>query len=417
MLSWLAPIIVFGLVVLVHELGHFIAAKSLGVYAPRFSIGFGRAIWRRRRGETEYIIGWLPLGGYVRMASREDEATAFLEGGSETTRAATAIPEIPAMHPVPTVGASGAPAVAGEGAAVKPATPDWDPEAMIPFGPKPVPEHRWFESKPIWARLIILMAGVTMNALLALVVSVGIFAGYGRPYRPAVVDSVVAGRPAAAAGMLAGDSIVSVGGEPVRRWTEVTERIVQSPGKPLSIEVVRGGQRLTLQITPELVPDTNLITGQPEMVAKIGAATGTRVERDRLTIGESLSAGWNATVSMGADVIRVVKGLVTGQVSMRQLGGPIQIARTSVEAARSGPEALLLLIAFLSINVAILNLLPIPILDGGQILLNVAESIKGSAFSARTREYILRAGLVAIALLFALVMFNDIKGLLGLFSR
>jgi regulator of sigma E protease len=119
---------------------------------------------------------------------------------------------------------------------------------------------------------------------------------------------------------------------------------------------------------------------------------------------------------MGAGVIEVVKGLLTGQVSVSQLGGPIQIARSSVEAARSGLETLFSLIAFLSINVAILNLLPIPILDGGQILLNVAETIKGSAFSARTREYILRAGLVAIALLFALVMFNDLKGLLKLFG-
>ena len=417
MLSWLAPIVVFGLVVLVHELGHFVAAKSLGVYAPRFSIGFGKAIWRRRRGETEYIIGWLPLGGYVRMASREDEATAFLEGGSEMTRAATAIPEVPAIHPVPAVGASGAPAVAGEGTAVTPQAPDWDPNAMIPFGPKPVPEHRWFESKPLWARLIIMLAGVTMNAILALVMSIGIFAGYGRPYRPAVVDSVVAGRPADLAGLRAGDSIVAVAGEPVRRWTEVTEHISRSPGRPLALEVMRGGQRVSLQVTPELVPDTNLVTGQPEQVARIGAASGTRVERERLTIVESVGAGWSATAAMAGSVVEVVAGLVTGKVSVSQLGGPIQIARTSVEAARTGLETLFYLIAFLSINVAILNLLPIPILDGGQILLNIAESIKGSAFSARTREYILRAGLVAIALLFALVMFNDIKGLLGLFGR
>jgi regulator of sigma E protease len=115
-------------------------------------------------------------------------------------------------------------------------------------------------------------------------------------------------------------------------------------------------------------------------------------------------------------VIRVVGGLISGQVSMSQLGGPITIGRVSVEAARSGLEPLWSLIAFLSINVAVLNLLPIPILDGGQILLNLAEAAKGSAFSARTREYIMRAGLVAIALLFALVMFNDVKGLIGIFQ-
>src|SRR6185503_15430054 len=144
MLTWLAPVLVFGLVVLVHEAGHFMAAKLLGVYAPRFSIGFGRPLWRRRRGETEYVIGWLPLGGYVRMASREDEATAFLEGGSEVSTAQR-MQEL--AHGVPT-----------ESAPVRDA--DWDPNAMMPFGPKPVPENRWFESKPIWARLIILLAGV-----------------------------------------------------------------------------------------------------------------------------------------------------------------------------------------------------------------------------------------------------------------
>ena len=119
--------------IFVHELGHFIAAKALGVYAPRFSIGFGPALFRRRRGETEYVLAVLPLGGYVRMASRHDAETAFLEGGAEeqTARAAS--------------------------------DPGYDPNAMIPFGPKPVPEDRWFESKPLWARIVIMIAGVVMN--------------------------------------------------------------------------------------------------------------------------------------------------------------------------------------------------------------------------------------------------------------
>src|ERR1041385_545910 len=141
MLAILAPILVFGLVIFIHELGHFIAAKAVGVYAPRFSIGFGPALFRTRRGETEYILAALPIGGYVRMASRLDEETAFLEGGNETTNAEKAEEK-----------------------------KDWDPEAMIPFGPKPVPESRWFESKPLPARLLIMIAGVTMNIVLAIVI-------------------------------------------------------------------------------------------------------------------------------------------------------------------------------------------------------------------------------------------------------
>jgi regulator of sigma E protease len=402
MLSWLAPILVFGLVVLVHELGHFMAAKWLGVYAPRFSIGFGPALWRRRFGETEYVIGALPLGGFVRMASREDEATAFLEGGSEESK-------------VPAVGASSSPTVTGEPHAVAAKTKDWDPDAMVPFGPKPVPENRWFESKPLWGRLIIMLAGVTMNAILALVVSTGLFVGYGRAYIPAVVDSVVPGRPAERAGLQRGDSIIAVDGTPVRRWDEVTRRISTSAGQELALDVVRGGRTVTVRVTPELRSDTTDI-GTLAEVGRIGAGATRTLARESMSIGESAVAGWHATWNMGTSVIRVVGGLISGEVSMSQLGGPITIGRVSVEAAKSGLEALWSLIAFLSINVAVLNLLPIPILDGGQILLNLAEGAKGSAFSARTREYIMRAGLVAIALLFALVMFNDVKGLIGLFQ-
>ena len=401
MLSWLAPILVFGLVVLVHELGHFMAAKWLGVYAPRFSIGFGPALWRRRFGETEYILAALPLGGYVRMASREDEATAFLEGGGEESK-------------VPAVGASSSPTITGEHHAVGAARKGWDPEAMVPFGPRPVPEDRWFESKPLWGRVVIMTAGVAMNAVLALVVSTGLYAGYGRAYVPAVVDSVVAGRPAERAGLQKGDSIVSVDGQAIRRWTEVTERVSEAAGRELAFGIVRDGRPMTIRVTPELSADTSDI-GTPVQVGRIGAASPRRVARESMGLGESAVAGWHSTWAMGTAVIRVVGGLVTGKVSVSQLGGPITIGRVSVEAARSGLEALFSLIAFLSINVAVLNLLPIPILDGGQILINLAEGVKGRAFSARTREYIMRAGLVLIALLFALVMFNDVKGLVGIF--
>ena len=166
MLSWLAPIIVFGLVVFVHELGHFIAAKLTGVYAPRFSIGFGPSLLKKRFGETEYVLAALPLGGYVRMASREDEATAFLEGGSENS-------------------------------AVTPGSPKdgFDPNAMIPFGPKPIPESRWFESKSLASRLFIMLAGVTMNALLAYVIYLGLLLHSGIPTPVTVAAVVSPGKP------------------------------------------------------------------------------------------------------------------------------------------------------------------------------------------------------------------------------
>jgi len=401
MLTWLAPIIVFGLVVFVHELGHFLAAKAVGVYAPRFSIGFGPALLRKRWGETEYVLAALPLGGYVRMASREDETMALLEGGGERPK------DDPA-----TVGGSGGAKVGDEHIAEGMRPDEWDPEALVPFGPKPVPEHRLFESKRLPARLLILIAGVTMNVLLTLVVSVGSIAWYGEPYALPVVDSVVAGFPAEQAGLQSGDSIVAVDGVPVQRWSEVVARVTPAAGDTLRLDVVRGGAPLSLRLAPLAALDTNPLTAEVDTIGRIGAAVDAeRVQRARVPFGEAAARGAEATWTMGTSVVVVVRRLFAGEVSVDNLGGPIAIAQTSVVAARSGLETLLFLLAYISVNVAVLNLLPIPILDGGQILINVAESVKGSPFSPRTREYVARAGLAVIALLFLVVMFNDIKRL------
>ena len=465
MLAILAPIFVFGLVIFVHELGHFLAAKALGVYTPRFSIGFGPALWRRRRGETEYVLAALPLGGYVRMASRHDEATAFLEGGSEESTARSR------------------------------EDPNFDPEAMIPFGPKPVPEHRWFESKPLWARLVILLAGVTMNFVLGLVVAIGLAMHFGKvviptravgavrpingkplladvhpgdtikavngvPVRtwsealrdiarsddsvaietnrarvlvplnapgspkaedvalaldyqlPPVLGDLVPGEVAIKAGFHPGDSVVAINGLPVHTWSEMVAQVANSAGQPLTFDVFRNGTRMRLSATPRAQNSVHPVTGEPGPVGKIGAFPTDVTVHEPVSFGEAVSQGTRTAWFMGTSIIGTVRDLVTRRVSVDQLGGPIAITRASVQAARSGFETLFYLIALLSINVAILNLLPIPILDGGQILINVLESARGSPFSLRTREYILRGGLFVILLLFVLVMFNDTRALL-----
>jgi regulator of sigma E protease len=461
MLSLLAPILVFGLVIFVHELGHFVAAKLTGVYAPRFSIGFGPSLFRFRRGETEYVLAALPLGGYVRMASRLDEETAFLEGGNET-----------------------------DVAAEKVKSKDWDPEAMIPHGPKPVPENRWFESKSLAARLFIMIAGVTMNVILTIVVMTVLMYQVGKPtvattvvgevtpvasmpalsqlqmgdsiravngqpvkswndvrdgimsagssvaiqtqrgtvavatksdseravlatsigyFVPAVIDSVVAGGGAAAAGLQRGDSIVAIAGKPVRQWTDLAAIVNVSAEKPLKFELVRAGQPLTLTVTPKKTKEQTE-SGKDSSSGKIGAATRDILKIEPIGIGSAIARGSRESLSMGLSVVSFLKKLFIGEMSVKQMGGPIAIARASVTAARSGLQTLFYLIAMLSINVAVLNLLPVPILDGGQIVINVLESVKGSPFSMRTREYILRFGLAAIALLFIVVMFNDTRG-------
>ncbi|MGZ8375860.1 MAG: RIP metalloprotease RseP [Gemmatirosa sp.] len=408
MLAYVAPILVFGLVVFVHELGHFLAAKLTGVYAPRFSIGFGPALLKKRVGETEYVLAALPLGGYVRMASREDESTmAVLEGG----------PEVRRPDALPTTGANAAGRSVDDHAGDAHRGKDWDPEAMIPFGPKPVPQHRWFESKSLPARLFILLAGVTMNGVLAFVVYAGSYAAYGRAYVPAVIDSVVAGRPAALAGLQRGDSVTAVDGTPVRTWSEVVERVSSVTDRAVTMDVARAGAVQRLTVTPRAEEATDPITNEKRRVGRIGVLPRDSIAREPVGIGTAIREGANETWYAATSVVSVVRGLFTRDVAVSNLGGPIAIARTSVQAAKMGFEPLLRLLAFLSINIAVLNLLPIPVLDGGQVLMNVAESIKGGAFSLRTRENILRVGLVAIGLLFVTVMWNDLARLAQDFVR
>jgi regulator of sigma E protease len=383
MLAWLSPLIVLGLVVFVHELGHFLAAKAVGVYAPRFSLGWGPPLlrWRPKGTETEYVLSALPIGGYVRMASRDDETAAILEGGNETLK---------------------------EGAAHD---KHWDSEAMVPNGPKPVPQNRWFESKLTWQRVVILIAGVFMNVVLTLVVSTGIYLSTGRRYVPAVIDSVVAGKPAAAAGLQHGDSVLSINGAAVRTWSDVIGAISASPEKPLSMDVSRGGAKVTLTMTPEAQTVPGGPTGKPQRVGRVGVGPQNKEGHDPMSLSECVVAGWHVTWAMAGSVVGVLGGLFQGSVHVSALGGPIAIARESVRAAKGGLEQMFTLIAFLSVNLAVLNLLPIPILDGGQILMTVTEGVRGKPFSDRAREWFMRIGLGLIGLLFATVMFNDLKGL------
>jgi regulator of sigma E protease len=481
MINWLIGgagiVVVFGIVVFVHELGHFLAAKAVGVYAPRFSIGFGPALWRWRRGETEYVIAALPLGGYVRMASRHDDATAWIEGGGEGGSESA----------VATVGADGAAKLAPE------EYPEgWDPNAMRPFGPKPIPEHRWFESKPLPARLVILLSGVAMNILLTFVLITGIFATNGRsivvtrvvggvdtlsgpgaallaiqpgdtiarvdgtaagswddivlgilrstgpelrietqrgvttvpvggagqpsradvaralePYRPNVIGEVIPGTPAARAGIQAGDTVVAVDGRTIDSFSALVREISPAPGRALRLSIRREGGAREIVVRPDSTRETPPGGGASRVVGRIGAAPHLETRDEPIAFGEAVQEGWNRTWEMGGLIFTTLRQLATREVPLSELGGPGTIAIASAQAAQAGVERLLGLIALLSINVAIFNLLPIPLLDGGQILLNIVETAKGSEFSPRTREYILRIGLAAILILFAIVLFND----------
>jgi regulator of sigma E protease len=393
MLRLIAPFVVFGVVVFVHELGHFLAAKLVGVYAPVFSLGWGRRWFGRRIGETDYRLSIFPIGGYVRMASRDDESMAGIEGGSDR-------------------GAFDATGAAERIAANREAAGAlWDEAALAPFGPKVVPPSRWFEAKPLWARLLVLSAGVIMNIALTMSVLTGLNLSRGRVYVPAVVDSVLAGQPAALAGLQAGDSIVAVAGTPVTEWSQVVERISAVTSGTIALEIVRAGQRTTREVAPIARDITDPETGRTVRVGRIGAAVRDGRARIPLSFAQAVQGGAQETWGMATRISDVLGGLATGRVAVTNLGGPITIARSSVEAAKGGMENLWLLIAFLSINIAIFNLLPVPLLDGGQIVLALIEGAKGSAVSLRTREWLARAGVAAVLTLFVLVTFNDVRAL------
>jgi regulator of sigma E protease len=487
MLEWLrtpaAIVLVFGIVIFVHELGHFIAAKLMGVYAPRFSIGFGPALLSHKWGETEYILAALPLGGYVRMASREDESMAFLEGGAET--------------PVAEVGASGAKPIAPAVSAEEKKPRYYDPNAMAPFGPRPVPENRWLESKPLPARLFIMLAGVTMNFLLGFFIIAGLYISNGEvvlpsreiggvlavpgadslfrnvaigdtitavdgravnswndvveriatdsgkllriqtnrgvseiavrdsgilsreaiagivlsPYIPPIIDRVVPGHPAEVAGLQRGDSIIAVNGAPVRGWQAIVNRIEASPGKPITLTLVRGASTKQVAVTPEASPGMNPLTNADTVLGKIGATRREYGTRHAIPLGTAISDAWSTTWTSAGLIVHTLRNLLTGHQSLKGLSGPVGVAVQSGEAAQQGWASLLLLISLLSINLAVVNLFPIPILDGGQILIILAETVKGGALAVRTRVWLFYSGLAAIVLLFSIVTFNDLTSL------
>lgn len=450
LLTLVAFIVVVGVLIFVHELGHFLAAKALGVQVLRFSLGIGPAIQRLtfRRGETEYGISWLPIGGYVAMATLEEEGTTqALEGGAPTV---------------------------------------------------PIDPERVFEKRPLWARGIILVAGVTMNMIFAVIVfavfarSVGVdrvpttqidsvwtselpkgaealgtlrrrdrvlsingtapstwediqerlltvpspirIAVAGRepvtlnvpmdeaarsalvgaldPYVPPVMQEVLPGTPAARAGLHSGDTVIAVNGDSVASWLQFSRITRSHAGIPLRLELKRGGAPVTIEVTPEKQKTIDPHTGKDIEGGMIGVRQP--VQHRVFGMGEALAEGVRRTMRVSGQVLDALKGLITGQLSLTGLGGPIRIGQVSGEAARAGIGPLIGLMALLSINLAILNLLPIPVLDGGGLMLLAAEAIRRRPLSRELRTRLTNAGLIVVGAIMLFAITNDV---LGLFRR
>lgn len=453
LINSLWPLIVtLGVLIFVHELGHFLAAKWAGIRVHRFALGIGNPIpgLSFRHGHTEYAICWFPLGGYVKMASREEGATSSaLEGGADAR----------------------------------------------PEGAPPVEPGEYFEAKPVWRRMVVILAGVAMNVLFAWLVYSAVKYRYGealnpvttvgrvttdslppavqpilalrpgdriesvsgRPVNtwedvvegilsapedsvtiavadgrrvvlpihrsalverataafsltyaaPAVLGEVVPGYPAARGGLQIGDTVLRVNGDSIRDWWVFFERIRQSADRDMVLEVAGARGHREVRLTPrgeaEKQPDGTTIT-----VGKIGVRPAEPVVHRALSFGQSLAGGWRETLAASTKIVRTVQGLLSARISSREVGGPIMIGQVAAQAARLGMEWFLSFMGLVSVNLAVLNLLPIPILDGGQFLFLLAEGILRRPLSYKIRERLTVVGLVLIVMLMVLAFKNDI---------
>lgn len=445
MLLTLAAVgVVLGVLIFVHEMGHFLAAKAVGIQVLRFSLGFGRPILSWRRGETEYWISWLPLGGYVKMAGLEDEGVAgSVEGG----------------------------------------------KSDVPIDPA-----RAFDRQPVWKRTIVIVAGVTMNVVLAVVLFTVMGATFGIPRlaltpvdsvataelppgaralamlpsgarivrvngdsardwqqlteaiirgphklrlelaardAPIVVtlppDSagrqqiaealvplvpprigvVLPGLPAYRAGLRPGDLVVRINGDTVRSWGQMVRTVRRSTGDSLRLDVLRDGGLIELTVVPELQVRQDPSSGRSTAVGVIGAEADLPLAFVPQPLPQAVASGVAETGRRIVLVLGFVKGLVVGEVSLRDVGGPLTIGQLSGQVARLGLFRFLDFMAFLSINLAILNILPIPILDGGQLMFLVAEAVRGRPLSQQLRTGLTKAGFFVLLAIMILALTND----------
>ena len=451
LLNILALIVVLGVLIFVHELGHFLAAKAAGIYVHRFSLGMGKPIraLTMRRGETEYVVSWLPIGGYVKMASREeDPASSALEGGAASAT---------------------------------------------------VPPDRVYEAKPVWVRIIVILAGVTMNTLFAWLVFSGLLFANGQtvvpittigrvaptlppgaeelsrlapgdritrvagvpvaswedlqeaffttaaasfrvevegkpgvmvrlhrdalearlrafqalsPFLPPVVGQVVPGGPAARAGVRSGDTLIAVAGQPVTQWLEAADFIEARPEQDVTLTVGRpeGREELVAHSLGDMIKDSTGI----RKVGKLRLGPAIPEHHVPLGFGQSLVAGGRQTLMVSTSIVRLVRGMFSGRVSTREIGGPIAIGIAAGQSAQLGIGAFLAFMATISVNLAVLNMLPIPVLDGGQFLFLLGELVLRRPLSTKLRERLTFVGLILIALLMILAFSNDIRRWLGL---
>ena len=361
-------IIVLGILIFVHELGHFLVAKWMGVRVEKFSLGFGPKLIGRQIGETEYLLSAFPLGGYVKM---------FGEGGFS---------EIELIEQE----------YERDGAKDK---------GMVPYA---LPDHekeRSFAHKSIPQRMAIVFAGPLFNMVFAWLLLVSIYLT-GVPLLDARIGEVLADRPAAVAGIQKGDLITAVNGQSVRDWDGFSKLVGQAGG-PVTITITRSAQTISYTMTPTTTTTKNLF-GESVKKPVIGVSPSYQYTTTRYGLFEAIQAGNAKAVEVTSLTFLSLVKLVEGVVPLNSLGGPMMIADMANKAAKTGGASFMMLLAVVSINLGILNLMPIPVLDGGHLLFYSIEAIIRRPVPQKVREYAQQAGMLVLIAMMVLAFYNDI---------
>jgi regulator of sigma E protease len=343
-----ATIFVLGILIFFHELGHFVVAKRSGIRVEKFSLGFPPKMIGKKIGDTEYCLSWIPLGGYVKMAG-EDPEESKIEG--------------------------------------KP----WE-----------------FMSKPVGIRALVIAAGPVMNFILAILIFWGIIFFKGKQdvhEESTAIGLVSVGGPAAEAGIEPGDQIISINGIEVGSFMEMAEIIYQQVEEPVEVKWMRDDKEFTAVITTYKDKVLNE-EGEVEEVGKIGV--GPSYTTIKVGFFRAFLDGVDTAIFILVESVKFIFRLITGTASAKLLGGPLFIAQTAGQTAKTGFVSLLSFMALLSVNLSLINLLPIPVLDGGHLMFLSIEKIKGSPLSLKQRAAMQQIGLAFLILLIIFVTYNDL---------
>ena len=341
-------IIVLGILISFHEFGHFLLAKTFRVMVHKFSLGFGPRLIGKTLGETEYVISAFPLGGYVKLLGESDEEEV-----------------------------------------------------------SPAEVHRSFSAQPVPHRIAIAAAGPFFNFLLAFLLFSGLYLISGYPVMTAEIGQVRSGSPADKAGLLKGDIIEYIEDKKIDEWGDIKKFIQRSQQKALTMAVIRGNERLSTRVVPEMEKVKNIF-GEEIESPLIGIVASGSIQEVRLAplnaLGKAAERTWEVTA---LTVLTIVK-LFQGVVPLKTLGGPIMIGQLTGDIARENISYLIPFMAVISINLALLNLLPVPVLDGGMILFLLIELIIRKPISIKKREVAQKIGIFVLLVLMAFVFYNDL---------